>query len=98
MNNRSRGHVTSKYLAYSWKIYLCLHKTPCYQIPYKGTKFCTEWKAALVGRQALAEGLWKEELHSLCPPSPFSEPWTPTTSALAPSCRIFEEQKENIGH
>lgn len=33
-----------------------------------------EWKITLMARQALAEGLWKEDLHSLCPPSSFSEP------------------------
>lgn len=82
MNNRSRGHVTSKYWALSWKTYLCLHKTPCYKFPYKWAKFCTEWKATQQsygmedhpdGQTGPCWGAVEGVLHSLCPPSSFSE-------------------------
>lgn len=103
VNNRFRGCVTSKYWALSWKVYLCLHKTPCYKIPYKQSFVLNgrtpskvmEWKTTLMARQALAEGLWKETCTASTHPHKFQSPWTPITSALAPSCRISEEQKEN---
>ena len=87
VNNRSRGRVTDKYWALSWNMYLSLHTTPCYKIPYKLRKLCAEWKITqqtLLARQALAEGLWREGPIVFARPLPiliiFSAPGFPPLS------------------